>query len=126
MLSGHPPFYDLPANKQIASEVKKGERPSEPQCDASVNRGLTTEWWKLITDCWAPDPKDRPGASTVFNRLHCLPGRRDDERVLGDVGEIIKARKEFRRKEDNPFALLLKNGDLDSPELCNLKHELNY
>ena len=102
----------------------EGERPTKPQDSASVTRGLTTEWWKLITDCWAPNASDRPSASTVFDRLRSLPGHEGDTRPLGDVDEITKVKKEFRRKEGPFTPLIPKEEDHGSPGLYELKNAL--
>ena len=124
MLSGHGPFHHLDKNS-IESKVKQGERPTMPRDEASMIRGLTTGWWTLITECWAANPSDRPDASAAFNRLRRLPGRNVDTRILNDVDEITKVKREFRQKENNTFApLLLKDEDHASPGLFELKNAL--
>lgn len=96
-----------------------------PQDKASVIRGLTTDWWKLITECWVTNPSDRPNASAVLDRLRLLPGRKDDTRTLGDVDDLTKVKRELRRKEGNPFATLLpEDEDHVSPGLFELKNAL--
>ena len=125
MLSGYPPFHHM--DLELIETIKRGERPDMPQDNDSRIRGLTTEWWKLITDCWANNPGDRPDACDVFKRLHSLPERKSDERDPNDVEGFARAKREFRRKESNPFAPLFPNEeDHDSEGLFELKNALIF
>lgn len=127
MLSGKAPFQELGYQNQlwIAEKVCNKDRPKMPLGDTSKIRGLTSEWWALISACWAQEPHERPDASTVLRGLRSLPNRKGDRRSLADFDEISQAKTLFRLREDNPFAPLIPvEGDHHVPGLFELKDEL--
>jgi hypothetical protein len=49
--------------------VDFADRPSKPQRQADIDRGLDDELWNLIVDCWSQEPSKRPMAATVSSTL---------------------------------------------------------
>jgi len=69
--------------------VPRGDRPQLPEVTPADYRNL-------ITDCWKPDPKDRPSAGALHNRLKGLKSkhptdldRRDLEGLRGRHTDLV-------------------------------------
>lgn len=60
-ISGQPPFHEY-NTYVIIMKVVEGERPSRAV-------GFTDRLWKMLRQCWAPQPDDRPSVEEV---LQCL------------------------------------------------------
>lgn len=59
--------------QQIAA-VLKGQLPKRPSVESAPQ--LSDRMWELMNECWQHDPKLRPSASQVLERLELI---RDDE-----------------------------------------------
>ena len=73
VLSGRTPF--APFGDYVAiQKVLNGERPLRPRGMEGVR--FTNDLWRMLNQCWAARPENRPSSSAV---LECL------ERVSGDT-----------------------------------------
>lgn len=72
VLSGRIPF-SLSPNFAVPAKVLRGERPERPQ-----GVWFTDDVWRILEDCWKPDPSHRPSVDYVFQILEtsrfCPPG----------------------------------------------------
>ena len=106
MFSGKVPFADEADEiYDIIPLLQNGSRPSLPEDELSRRRGLNSEMEDLIRDCWAQEPKERPIAGKVVERLQLSSNQPVDQ------DPVIKIVTPFSTKAlcaqvDNPFALL--------------------
>ena len=105
MFSGKLPFADVNKIYHILPLLQAGSRPSLPKDELSRRRGLGPEMEDLIRDCWAQEPRERPFADKVVERLQLLCNQPVDQ---GSVTGIVTpfSMKVLRTQVDNPFALL--------------------
>jgi hypothetical protein len=105
MFSGSFPFQDIKNEFRFMLEVKQGKRPLRPPHDPSSSRGLTDEVWKLMEECWASHPEDRPSAAKVVRCIRSLCHLQADQRPPDD---FHFSPRNFRSKlrVDDPFAPL--------------------
>jgi len=68
ILSEQVPFAPREATA-IISKIVDGERPGRPQGGEGTR--FTEGLWRMLEDCWKPQPDDRPSLDTV---LGCLQG----------------------------------------------------
>jgi hypothetical protein len=99
MFSGELPFEGLNI-LEVGPEVRQGRRPSRPFHDLSRRRGLNDQIWDLINVCWTREPRDRPTAKKIVQKLRAL--RPLDERPP-DISSMSGI---FYETKDNPFSLL--------------------
>ncbi|TDL26203.1 kinase-like protein [Rickenella mellea] len=68
LITGNRPF-----NEQKSAEALRligdGVRPERPTGPVVVARGLDDKMWKLLEECWAQKPEDRPTIQEVLARL---------------------------------------------------------
>lgn len=76
-ISGHLPFHQH-ADLTVFVKVLAGERPSR-------GAGFADSLWKMLVQCWAPQPNDRPSIRDV---LQCLAGASPEPLPFGLDGEI--------------------------------------
>ncbi|TCD60723.1 hypothetical protein EIP91_009629 [Steccherinum ochraceum] len=67
-----PPFPDL-TNRQIATHVLRGLRPTRPFVPESGHMGDAL--WSIINNCWNPKPRTRFSAKTVATKLDKIASR---------------------------------------------------
>lgn len=66
VLTGLVPFHLYRRNEQVMFQVSHyGLRPSRPE----NNKQIHDDAWKLMEDCWATEPEDRPALRDVHARL---------------------------------------------------------
>lgn len=58
------PFSNLRDGEVILEVAVRDGRPQRPP-EPAETRGLSDEIWKLIQDCWAVQPEDRPNMTAV-------------------------------------------------------------
>ena len=63
VLSGHVPFYPYP-DPSAVMRILTGKRPERPQGTL-----FTDDIWRVLEDCWKPDPGHRPTIEHIFLRL---------------------------------------------------------
>ena len=107
MFSGSFPFQDIRNDFKFMLEVKRGKRPLRPPHDLSSSRGLTDEVWKLMEECWASHPEDRPSAVQVVGSIRSLRHLQADQRPLDD---FRFSPRDLHSKDDHPFAPLFLPG----------------
>jgi hypothetical protein len=59
VLSGKLPYHHIVKDSEVLITLYHGAHPPRPQ-------ELADEHWKLITRCWAEDPRARPDIKEVF------------------------------------------------------------
>jgi hypothetical protein len=79
MFSGNQPFEDIKNDYRFMVALQQGTQPSCPKC---FIRGLNSEIWDLIENCWATEPSERPSAGDIVKRLQVLPNLPQDQRPL--------------------------------------------
>ncbi|CAA7268614.1 unnamed protein product [Cyclocybe aegerita] len=69
--TGKVPFYEFTLDATVILQIMLGARPSTPipEDPAFVERGLTNEIWRLVEDCWAQNPTERPCVAQIVARL---------------------------------------------------------
>eukprot|EP00756_Hemistasia_phaeocysticola_P020348 Hpha_TRINITY_DN15714_c0_g3::TRINITY_DN15714_c0_g3_i2::g.36452::m.36452 len=92
MAFGMPPWKGL-AVFPIMNKVTNSRRPELPD-------GLAGPLVALITDCWAQDPAQRPGAHACINHLLALQEERRREEEEARRQEEERRREEARRREE--------------------------
>lgn len=66
VLTGFVPFHLYRRKHQVMLQVSRyGLRPSRPE----NNKQISDDAWKLMEECWATDPEDRPALRDVHARL---------------------------------------------------------
>jgi serine/threonine protein kinase len=96
IFSGIPPFKDAISWTSLRKDVVDfSDRPSKPQRQADVDRGLDDELWNLIVDCWSQEPSKRPMAATVSSTLNNCAikptfAQACTTSTAGKAGEIIE------------------------------------
>lgn len=66
VLSGHIPFYEY-VDLVVVVKIGKGDRPGRPRGREGV--WFTDDLWKVLEQCWLPQPEGRPSIEDV---LLCL------------------------------------------------------
>ncbi|KAJ7687713.1 kinase-like domain-containing protein [Mycena rosella] len=89
ILTARAPFFDLTNDAAVIMKVVEGHRPSRP------STVLQDDLWRLIEDCWTPEPNQRPTMTEILQRLISLPVA--VKRTQSEIGwdETYSAR--FRR-----------------------------
>jgi serine/threonine protein kinase len=99
VLSGRVPFapYRSPT---VIQKVTKGERPTRPE--GVEGTWFTDDLWTMLTQCWVPQPKSRPGIEAV---LACLepcsrtwkppPPQVDEDAAMGEDGLDLTSMSDF-------------------------------
>lgn len=64
VFTGHVPFHDIHNDMAVSLKIIRGERPSRPDV-----ADLDNNMWNSIEDCWKADPKERPTAAQIVQRL---------------------------------------------------------
>ena len=105
MFSGKLPFSDVNKIYDIIPLLQEGSRPSLPKDELSRRRGLSPEMEDLIRDCWAQEPKERPFASEVVERLQLLSNQPVDQDPVTEIVTSFST-KVLRTQVNNLFALL--------------------
>jgi hypothetical protein len=67
IFAGTPPFAHTPDSVLVSVVVDRGIRPRPTK--SSIQNGLDDDYWKIVEDCWAQDPNDRPIITHVVQRL---------------------------------------------------------
>ena len=106
MFSGKLPFADaIEEIYDIIPLLQKGSRPSLPEDELSRRRGLNPEMEDLIRDCWAQEPKERPFAGKIVQRLQLLCNQPVDQDPAIKIVTPFST-KALCAQVDNPFARL--------------------
>jgi len=63
ILTGETPFEEW-HDCSVLLKLQRGERPARPE-----NNKVSDSLWKLIEDCWAHNPLNRPHAQEIVFRL---------------------------------------------------------
>ena len=63
IFDGRRPFYDIPRDNLIMSQVLSGRRPGRPMYAGAV--GLSRQLWEYIITSWHADPTRRPRLSEI-------------------------------------------------------------
>jgi len=66
VLSGQTPFPGY-IDLVVTRKVTEGERPGKPQ--GAKEMWFTDDLWRMLNQCWSPQPKDRPIIEVVFECL---------------------------------------------------------
>lgn len=76
VFTGVPPFANTVDSLLLGLVVDRGIRPPRPSEQSIVLSGLHDDMWKLVQECWAQKPEDRPVVATVVLRLSAMsPGK---------------------------------------------------
>ena len=67
VFTGLIPFHELRNEACVLWRVLDGCRPVRPVTAIAI--GLSNAIWRLIRQCWAPDPKQRPTTASIANSL---------------------------------------------------------
>ncbi|KAL2915804.1 hypothetical protein HK105_204751 [Polyrhizophydium stewartii] len=62
IFSGRIPFAAEPSDEVVRERLRQGFRPDRPD-------GVPDLVWRIITECWSPDPLRRPEFSEIVERL---------------------------------------------------------
>lgn len=68
VFTGEDPFDVFMQYWEVREAIMAGIRPNRPGPEAT-ERGLSDEVWALMQDCWAQDPRLRPGMEEVLTRM---------------------------------------------------------
>ena len=68
VLSGNPPYWEIPNIGAVIIAIMNGGRPQKPEAMESL--GFTNELWEIIQRCWSVDPGARPDVGAVLSHLH--------------------------------------------------------
>ncbi|KAJ7301729.1 kinase-like domain-containing protein, partial [Mycena albidolilacea] len=67
ILTGKPLFYEVSNDVKVMFMVLEGLQPLRPaSCEGTT---ALDALWNLIQDCWRKDPKERPTAALIIERL---------------------------------------------------------
>ncbi|KAF8596875.1 kinase-like protein [Ceratobasidium sp. AG-I] len=83
-------LFELTTNRgligstRIQPKPKTEQPPARPSDIPSISE-CGDQFWLLLSHCWAPNPQDRPHASTVVNTLETI----DDEGLYGAEDGVI-------------------------------------
>jgi son of sevenless len=64
LMTGLPPYSNIPKDITVMFNITKGQLPSRPAHPAT-SHGLTDELWTLMTLCWDTNPQTRPSMSAI-------------------------------------------------------------
>ncbi|KAF5376760.1 hypothetical protein D9757_009471 [Collybiopsis confluens] len=86
ILTEKPPFYDqYHTDSVIIIEVLDGGRPLRPE-----SKWCSDTLWELISECWAPNPWERPLADDLYARLETMSAAKQEIRVRSsDSWEVV-------------------------------------
>ena len=56
----------------IYRKIEKDELPERPVDERVIERGLDDEMWKLLCQCWAKEPEDRPSIDDLVTQLEMV------------------------------------------------------
>ncbi|KAJ6547312.1 ras guanine nucleotide exchange factor domain-containing protein [Mycena capillaripes] len=73
LMTGQPPFGNIPRDITVLRELDQGKIPDCPGRVATA-RGLSDELWAFMRKCWHKKPDSRPSAAVVNSRLLQLRG----------------------------------------------------
>ncbi|KAJ7905245.1 ras guanine nucleotide exchange factor domain-containing protein [Mycena olivaceomarginata] len=65
LMTGQPPFSNIPREIAVLRELDHGKLPDRPQ-------GLSDDLWAFMRKCWHKKPASRPSAASVNNKLREL------------------------------------------------------
>ncbi|TDL28706.1 kinase-like protein [Rickenella mellea] len=68
VMTGEFPFCEIKGYPQVILAIHSNVRPARPGKEA-VERGLTDDLWRLLQECWAQKPVDRPTAASVLKSI---------------------------------------------------------
>ncbi|RHZ84445.1 hypothetical protein Glove_81g23 [Diversispora epigaea] len=63
LITGYPPYYKIPHNRNLALKICQGSRPKIP---SEVPKIMV----RLIEECWDADPKKRPTSKQLFTIIN--------------------------------------------------------
>ncbi|KAJ7641852.1 kinase-like domain-containing protein [Roridomyces roridus] len=66
--TGAPPWASQPAEMVVLLDVVRNIRPLRPT-DGSIDDAM----WRIVEQCWAHQPEERPTILQVYNLLACIP-----------------------------------------------------
>ncbi|RHZ65121.1 hypothetical protein Glove_319g114 [Diversispora epigaea] len=76
LITGYPPYYKIPHNRNLALKICQGSRPKIP---SEVPKIMV----RLIEECWDADPKKRPTSKQLFTIINkWLMSRAFDKFIL--------------------------------------------
>ncbi|KAJ7163710.1 kinase-like domain-containing protein [Mycena filopes] len=64
ILTGKPPYFDIPRDMNVIFLVLQGARPERPEIIPAPD-----SLWTLLEKCWETEPEDRPTASQIIQDL---------------------------------------------------------
>ena len=67
VLTGHPPFHNMPAFPAAIAVVIDRKRPEKPPNAKSL--GFSDALWELVQLCWSESSSTRPTAGQLFDDL---------------------------------------------------------
>ncbi|KXN83965.1 hypothetical protein AN958_00609 [Leucoagaricus sp. SymC.cos] len=67
LITGNIPFHEASRDATVLFMKFKGKTPSKPSPEVELE--LTPEIWKIMENCWDPDPNKRPSASNIAEAL---------------------------------------------------------
>ena len=68
-MTGEPPFKKVKRTPEVLIRMQQGERPSRPEGQEIIDRGLDDNLWDLLTRCWDAFPENRPTIHQVLAEL---------------------------------------------------------
>ena len=92
MFTGQVPFPET-SPLMVAKEIVDGERPSRPP--GTMELGLSSEIWEVISSFWAHEAGDRPPLSTLVDLLEKV---NPDIALLEELMESGVSSKPFTTK----------------------------
>jgi hypothetical protein len=99
VLSGRAPFAPH-RSLAVIQKVTKGERPTRPE--GVEGTWFTDDLWTMLTQCWVPQPKSRPGIEAVLACLEPssrawkpLPPRVDENAAVGNDDQGFTSMSDF-------------------------------
>ncbi|CUA72129.1 Ephrin type-A receptor 10 [Rhizoctonia solani] len=76
VITGEVPYYGV-REMALFLKIIKPEYPKRPELHISSQNECGNLLWSLLLDCWSYEPKLRPTAASIQDRMKCIAGETD-------------------------------------------------
>jgi len=102
IFTGRVPFFEY-RDHTVLVKIMTGETPKRPRESESQAMGLTEDIWALMSECWMPNPRQRPTIQEVRRQL--ITVRPEDRRSPGEWKAASALQKHSLHDFDVPLIL---------------------
>lgn len=101
LYTGTVPFAGV-ADKQIASTVAQGTRPTRPTIPGKPDTPMDEALWNILQRCWAADPLQRPTALELLDDLYFFVHGEKRQTLVEDAPAIFDEPEGISERSPSP------------------------